>query len=56
MLRALSLAFGAIAAVCMVVAIAWMVTDRHSARAGALIRLAAVLCFGLAVVLGILAH
>ncbi len=55
-LHALALVFAAIAVVCMVVAVAGMVTDRPSARAGVLIRVAALLCFALAVALNVVAH
>jgi hypothetical protein len=56
MLRALAVAFALIAVVCLVVATAGMVTGRQSARAGTLIRLAAVVCFAVAVALNVAAH
>ena len=55
-MRALAVAFAAIAAVLMVVAIAGMVTGRPSARAGFLIRAAALILFGAAVALGAASH
>jgi hypothetical protein len=55
-LRALAVLFAVIAVVCMIVAIAGMVTGRPGARAGALLRAAAVVCFALTVVLNVLAH
>jgi hypothetical protein len=54
--RALAVVFAAVAVVLMVVAIAGMVTGRPSARAGFLIRAAALLCFGAAVALGAASH
>jgi membrane-anchored protein YejM (alkaline phosphatase superfamily) len=56
MLRALAAAFALIAVLCMVFATAGMVTGRQSARAGTLIRLAAVVCFVIAVALNVAAH
>ena len=56
MLRALSVAFALIAVVCMIFAIAGMVTGRPGDRAGLWIRIVAVLCFVAAVVLNIAAH
>jgi hypothetical protein len=56
MLRALAVIFALIAVGCMVAAIAGMVTGRQSPRAGAAIRVAAVLCFAVAVVLNVAAH
>jgi hypothetical protein len=55
-LHVLAILFAVIAVVCMVIAVAGMVTDRPSARAGFLIRVAALLCFVVAVVLNVLAH
>jgi hypothetical protein len=55
-LRALAILFAVIAVICMVVAIAGMVTGRPGPRAGGLIRLAALLSFVLTVVLNVLAH
>jgi hypothetical protein len=54
-LHVLSIVFALVAAVCMVIAIAWMVTGK-SARAGVLIRVAALACFVIAVVLNVVAH
>jgi hypothetical protein len=45
-----------IAVLCMIVAIAGMVTGRPGDRAGALIRVLAVVCFAGAVALNIAAH
>ena len=56
MLRALAIAFALIAVVCLVLATAGMVTGRHSARTGTLIRLAAVVSFAVAVALNVAAH
>ena len=55
-MRALSILFAAVAVVCMIVAIAGMVTGRPGDRAGVLIRIAAVVCFGAAVGLNVAAH
>jgi hypothetical protein len=55
-MRALSILFAAVAVVCMIVAIAGMVTGRPGDRAGLLIRIAAVACFGAAVGLNVAAH
>jgi hypothetical protein len=55
-LHVLSILFALVAVVCMVVAIAWMVTGRPGARAGVLIRVAALACFVIAVVLNVVAH
>jgi hypothetical protein len=54
--RVLAAVFALIAVVCMTVAIVGMVTGRPGDRAGALIRIVAVLCFAAAVVLNIAAH
>jgi hypothetical protein len=54
--RALAAVFALVAVVCMTVAIVGMATGRPSDRAGWLIRVAAVVCFGVAVVLNIAAH
>jgi predicted membrane protein len=56
MLRALAIVFAAIAAGCMIVAIAGMATGRQSARTGWLLRTLAVVCFGAAVGLNVAAH
>jgi hypothetical protein len=56
MLRALAIVFALIAVVCLVLATAGMVTGRQSARAGTLIRLAAVVSFAIAVALNVAAH
>jgi hypothetical protein len=55
-LHALAIAFAAIAAGCIIVAIAGMATGRQSARGGWLVRLLALACFIAAVVLNIAAH
>jgi hypothetical protein len=54
--RVVAAVFALIAVACMTVAIVGMVTGRPGDRAGALIRIAAVLCFATAVVLNIAAH
>jgi hypothetical protein len=54
--RALAAVFALVAVVCMTVAIVGMATGRPGDRAGWLIRVAAVLCFAVAVVLNIAAH
>lgn len=56
MLRALSALLAATAVICMIVAIAGMVTGRQGARAGWLLRTVAVVCFGIAVALNVVAH
>ena len=55
-MRALAAVFALVAVVCMTVAIVGMATGRPGDRAGWLIRVAAVVCFGVAVVLNIAAH
>jgi hypothetical protein len=55
-LRALSVVFAVAAATLMVVAIAGMVTGRPGARAGLLVRVAALACFVAAVVLNVASH
>ena len=55
-LRALAIVFAVIAVACMVIAIAGMATGRQSARAGWLVRVMAVVCFGAAVALNVAAH
>jgi hypothetical protein len=52
----LSAVFALIAVICMTLAIVGMVTGRWSDRAGFAIRLAALLCFGVAVALNVAAH
>ena len=56
MLRVLAALFALVAVVCMTLAIVGMVTGRPGARAGLIVRAAAVLCFVTAVVLNIAAH
>jgi hypothetical protein len=56
MLHTLAILFALIAVGCMIAAIAGMVTGRPSDRMGWLIRVAAVLCFVIAVVLNVAAH
>ena len=56
MLRALAVLFALVAVGCMIAAIVGMVTGRPSDRMGWLIRVAAVLCFVIAVVLNVAAH
>jgi hypothetical protein len=55
-MRVAAAGFALVAVICMTVAIVGMVTGRPGARAGGLIRVAAVLCFVIAVVLNIAAH
>jgi hypothetical protein len=55
-LRVLAAIFALIAVACMSVAIVGMVTGRPGDRAGVLIRVLALLCFIVAVVLNIAAH
>ena len=55
-MRALSVLFAIVAVVCMILAIAGMVTGRPGARAGLAVRLAALICFGAAVGLNVAAH
>ncbi|MDQ6835902.1 MAG: hypothetical protein M3016_06905 [Actinomycetota bacterium] len=55
-LRVFSVVLAAVAVVCMVVAVAGMVTDRHTPRTGYLLRAVAVLCFAGAVALNVAAH
>jgi hypothetical protein len=55
-LRVLSALLAAVAAICMIVAIAGMVTHNQSPRTGFLLRASALACFGAAVVLNVIAH
>jgi len=55
-MRTLSILFALVAVVCLIVAIAGMVTGRPSDRAGLFVRVIAVLCFGAAVGLNVAAH
>lgn len=48
--------FALIAVICMVLAIAGMVTGRPGDRAGVFLRIAALVCFGLAVALNVAAR
>jgi hypothetical protein len=54
--RTLSILFALAAVVCMIVAIAGMVTGRPGARGGLLVRIIALVCFGTAVGLNVAAH
>jgi hypothetical protein len=54
--RALAVVFALIAVVCLIVAIAGMVTGRPGDRAGFAIRAAALVCFVIAVALNVAAH
>jgi hypothetical protein len=56
MLRVVAAILALVAVGCMSVAIVGMVTGRPGDRAGWALRAAAVVCFGLAVVLNIVAH
>ncbi len=55
-MRALAVILAAVAVICMIVAIAGIVTGRPSDRAGYVIRAIAVVCFAAAVVLNIVAR
>lgn len=55
-MHALAILFAIAAVMCMIVAIAWMVTGRGSDRAGWTIRAVAVACFAAAVILNVAAH
>jgi hypothetical protein len=55
-MRTLSILFAIVAVLCMIVAIAGMVTGRPGDRAGLLLRVLAVVCFGAAVALNVAAH
>ena len=55
-MRTLSILFALVAVVCMILAIAGMVTGRPGDRAGLVVRVLAVLCFGAAVALNVAAH
>jgi hypothetical protein len=55
-MRTLSILFALVAVVCMIVAIAGMVTGRPGDRAGLLVRVVAVVCFSAAVALNVAAH
>ncbi len=56
MLRVLAVILALVAVVCMVLAIAGMVTGRQSARAGFVLRTVALASFGAAVALNVAAH
>ncbi len=56
MLRTVSVLFALVATLCMVFAIAGMVTGRQGAVTGWTVRAAAVLCFAIAVALNVAAH
>jgi hypothetical protein len=56
MLRVFSVLFALVAVLCMIFAIAGMVTGRQGAMTGLVVRAAAVLCFAVAVVLNVAAH
>jgi hypothetical protein len=55
-MRILAILFAAVAVVCMIVAIAGMVTGRPGARGGLVVRIIAVVAFGVAVILNVAAH
>ena len=55
-MRALAAVLALIAVICMIVAIAGMVTGRQTARTGFAVRAGAVICFATAVVLNVIAH
>jgi hypothetical protein len=55
-MRTLSVLLATVAVVCMIFAIAGMVTGRPGARAGLLVRILALVCFGAAVGLNVAAH
>ena len=55
-MRTLSILFAFVAVLCMILAIAGMVTGRPGDRAGLLVRVLAVVCFGTAVALNVVAH
>jgi hypothetical protein len=55
-MRALSVVFTVVAVVCLIVAIAGMVTGRPGERAGLAVRIVALACFGAAVGLNVAAH
>ncbi len=56
MLRVLSVLFATVAVICMIAAIAGMVTERQTPWTGWWLRTAAVVCFGIAVALNVIAH
>jgi hypothetical protein len=55
-LRVLSVLFATVAVVCMIGAIAGMVTERQRPWTGWWLRTGAVVCFGIAVALNVIAH
>jgi hypothetical protein len=55
-MHVLAILFAIAAVVCMIVAMAWMVTGRAGERAGWTIRAAAVACFLAAVGLSVASH
>lgn len=56
MLRVLAALFALVAVGCMSLAIVGMVTGRPGDKAGLVIRIVALLCFGTAVALNVAAH
>jgi hypothetical protein len=56
MLHTFSLLFALTAVVCMIFAVAGMVTGRQGALVGWVLRTAALLCFAIAVALNVSAH
>ena len=56
MLHTLAVLFALIAVGCMIAAVVGMVTGRPGDRVGGLVRVVAVLCFVIAVVLNVAAH
>lgn len=56
LLRALAVILALAAVVCMVLAIAGMVTARQSPRTGFVLQTLAVACFGAAIILNVAAH
>ena len=55
-MRALAVILAAVAVICMILAIAGIVTGRPGDRAGFVLRVTAVVCFAAAVVLNVLAR
>ena len=55
-MRVAAALFALVAVACMTLAIVGMVTGRPGDRAGWLIRVLALACFGIAVILNVIAH
>jgi hypothetical protein len=55
-MRAAAIVFAVVAVLCMIVAIAGMVTGRPGDKPGLVLRVTALVCFAAAVALGVASH